>query len=1321
MSVPLTEASLSTGEVSPSMFGHVDLARMVAACSTMRNGWPSFHGGYYSRAGTAVVGFSKQTGRNVPPRLLPFQFSINQGIALEFGNFYMRPIVDGAYVSDVQASITSVSNTNPAVIGFNGSGFAAASAVPVNAGVSSSYVPGEQVTLAGGAPVTPTVLAVTNTQLDNLAVSYPGADSATHTYVPGDTINLTGGVQSTAAVLTVNTTVLAGIVTIVNRGTGGTPLANAIVTGTTGTGTKFQVEVFIDGAGVINSITGIVNGGNYTANPSALSNEPVTGAGLSGAALSISMGVGTFTFTNRGVFTTNAAGGSFTQASSSGTGLGATFNSALFGPHAVTVAVAGVYTTYPGNNVAQASSTGSGSGATFTVTTTGVALSPFNNGDWVDCSGVGGATQINGNTFVVQNVTSNSAQLYDVYGNAVDATGWGVYTSGGLASRIYTLATIYSENDLLWLKTTESADVMSVCAVNQQTLVEYPPQDLERLADDNWQFVPVVPAPSVLPPASVSGAASSSGSVDYAYVVTSVAADGSESIASPVANVASAVDIAATAGSITVTWVPAANAIGYNVYKASPAYGVVVPVGSLFGFAGTALGTQLVDGPSAIVPDLVQVPPTHQNPFARGQIVAATVLTSSGTVTAVTVAINTSTGSGGVIAPVIVNSVLVALIVEEAGQLYQPGDTLTLTVTGGGSATADITVGAETGTYPGTVAYFQQRRAYAYSINNTDTYWMSQPGAPTNFDTRSPPIDSDAVTGSPWSVQVNGIQWMIQTTGGLLVFTGLQTWLLVGAGSFATNAAAISPTSQDANPQPEIGCSPTLVPIKINYDVIFADSNSQFYYDQPYQLYALSEPIAITQLSTHLFQAFTFVSHAWCRNPFQLFWTVRSDGVMLSLTWLKAEQVQGWARHDTQGLFKSNCAVNEPPVEALYLAVQRFPPTYAGTQNTYMIERMDNRQWPAAENVWAVDCGLQLAQPTPAASLTASSATGAGKCSGVTGLVGGSGYSAGTTAAVVDNDGLGPGTGAVPALTIVAGVITAVSFAGNEGALYVSPKLVFSDPAGSAGGSGASAAITLDNSATFTASAAVFAVGNVGSVIRIGGGIATVTAYTDTTHVTANINVPITATIPGSTAPLTAPAGSWTMTAPVTAVSGLRHLAGLAVTGLIDGNVMPPTVVDAFGNVAFPGGMSGTAVILGLGFQAQVQTVYLEAGSPTIQGQRKKISDVTVRIESSRGLKLGTNQVDGSTLSPPQLAPVWPASGLSAVPDKGVAAYNALCQPLYTGDVRLSAFGGYATPGQVALQQDYPLPMNILALVVEVASGDTPQQQWPKKEQRQGQ
>jgi hypothetical protein len=1297
------------------MFGHVDLARMASACSTMRNGWPSFHGGYYSRAGTSFVGFSKQTGRNVPPRLLPFQFSTNQGLALEFGNFYMRVISDGTFVTEPnQFVITGITIANPAVMTVSATG-SAASASSIIAGVSASYAPGDTVTLAGGTFITATALLLASTALVTASVNAQGVG-----YVPGDRITLAGGTQTQAPVVTVaRTTVVSA--TIVNPGHGGTNGTQTLI-GETGTapGGAWVMNVTVSG-GQVTAINSITSGGSYTVNPTqpdlAIGGGFIpSNPGYYTPTFNLVMGVQSVTVSTPGIFTANATG--LTQQSTTGTGTGATFNTLVFGPAAVTVQTAGSYTVLPTNPVGISATSGTGVGAQFNVTWN--APGSLSAGDWLVLSNTAGMPQLNGLT-VVAAAGGSSFAINDVYGNGINSTTFGTYTGGGGAARIYTLAMPYAEADLEYLKITQSADVMSLCCVNQSTFAEYPPQDLERLSDSNWQLTPVIPAPSATPPTSVTVATSTSGSVDYAYVVTSVANDGSESIASSIGAVASAVDIAATAGSITVTWPAVAGITEYNVYKAFPAYSAAVPAGSLFGYAGSAFGTQLIDGPSAIVPDLTQVPPTHQNPFARGQITAVNVSTSTGTVSSVTFAITSVNGSGAVLQGVIVSNALVAVIVQEAGSGYQSGDTLTITVTGGGAATGALAVGPETGTYPGAIGYFQERRVYAYSINNPDTYWMSQPGSFTNFDTRSPPIDSDAITGSPWSVQVNGIQWMIQTAGGLLVFTGLQTWLLVGAGSFATNASPISPTSQDANPQPEIGCSPTLQPIKINYDVLFADANSQFYYDQPYQLYALSEPIDVTEISTHLFAGYSFVSHAWCRSPYKLFWTVRSDGAMLSFTWLKSEDVRGWARHDTQGLFKSNCNVIEPPVDALYVATQRFPTTYGAGQNTYIIERMDNRQWQAAEDVWAVDCGLSLTQPTPAAILTASSATGAGKCSGVTNLVGGSGYSAATFAFVVDENGQGTGTAATPSLTIVAGVITAVSFAGNEGTLYVSPQLVISDPAGSAGGSGASATITLDNSATFTASAAVFSNGNVGSFLRIGGGIAEITAYTDNEHVTANILVPITSVIPGSTVPLSAPAGSWTMTAPVTSVYGLRHLAGLAVTGLIDGNVMPPTTVDQFGKVTFPNSMTGSAITLGLGFQAQFQTVYLEAGQPTIQGQRKKISDVTVRIENSRGIKLGTNQVDGSTLSPPQLAPVWPPAGLSAVPDKGIPSYNALCQPLYTGDARLSAFGGYQTPGQVALQQDNPLPMNILAIIPEVAEGDAPQSQWPKRQGAQGQ
>ena len=1199
----------------------------------------SFRGGANSRAGTAFCGFSKQTGRMLPPRLVPFQFSINQGLALEFGNFYMRVVSDGGFVTENPFAVTGVSLTDPCVINYQILS-TAMSVTAANAAVSSSYKRGDIVSPAGGAFSVIAQFLVQTTTVAALAVNATGAD-----YAIGDTLTLGGN--------------------------GGT----------------FSVPVVI-------TVTGVSTGA-----------------------------ITSFVISQGGSFTLNG-GVNFSQVSTSGSGSGATFNGALFGPLTLTIQNAGDYTAVPNNPANQASTTGTGAGANYTITwATPGALS---NGDWVALNGLNGPTQLNGETFVIAGLTPTQFQLFDVFGNPVDATGYPAWTSGGMISRIYTLATPYSEDDLDYLKFTQSADVMSLCCVNQETLTEYAALDLNRAADDSWSLADVIPAPSVLPPSNAAATMSSSGSWDYQYVVTAESsADGTESIASNIAEVDSAVDIAATAGLITITWdqSPSDDVALYNIYKATPSFEASPPVGTLFGYAGSAYGTQFND--PNIVADFSQVPPQHQDPFARGQITNVNNIDSTGTVTSITFAINTLTGSGAVLLPVIINSVFIGFIVQDSGQNYLPTDTITITVSGGGTVTASLVVGPESGTYPSVPGYFQERRVYAATLNNPDTYYMSQPGAFTNFDFRNPTIDSDSITGSPWAVEVNGIQFMVQSAGGLLVFTGLQTWLLVGAGSFATNVQPISPSSQTANPQPEVGCSQTVFPIKIDWDVIFLSSKDSLYYDLPYQLYALSTPIDITINSSHLFTGFQIVGHAWCREPNKILWAIRDDGVLLSLTWLKPEQVQGWARHDTQGLWVSNCSVTEPPVDAHYLAAQR----QFSEGQAYTIERMDNRIWPSVEEAWCVDCGFSLAQPEPAATLTPSSARGLGSLTGVTGLIGGQNWSAATYAVVVDapfpgQTQQGPGTGAVPTLTIVGGVITAVAFAGGQqGQNYLNPELSFIDPAGSAGGSGASASPILNNTMTFSASAAVFSNANVGSFIRCGGGKAKVTLYMSPNEVQANILIPITETVP-NTKTLTNPGGTpqsftqgnWSMTAPVTSVRA-PVLAGMTVTGLADGSVITPRTAGADGTITLDNPAS--QVTVGLGFTAQLQTVYLDAGeSPTLQGQRKKISAVTVRLEASRGVQMGTNQIDGSSLSPPVVDVVW--NNLGGIPDKAPPAYGDSTVPLYTGDERNTAQGGFATTGQIAVQQIYPLPLQVTALIPEFLGGDISEPKYnpPRKGQQ---
>lgn len=173
----------------------------------------------------------------------------------------------------------------------------------------------------------PTQYTISNVQdtvstLATLAINSPGTSG----YAPGDFIYPTGGTQTAQPVLQAMTTQVVSA-TVAAAGTGGTP-GSQTVTGTTGTGTKFTATVTVDGGGAISSVDAIATGGVYTVNPTTLTAEPVTGASLMGAQLSVSMGIQSITIVYAGVFSATSA--TFTQGSTSGSGSGATFNTATF-------------------------------------------------------------------------------------------------------------------------------------------------------------------------------------------------------------------------------------------------------------------------------------------------------------------------------------------------------------------------------------------------------------------------------------------------------------------------------------------------------------------------------------------------------------------------------------------------------------------------------------------------------------------------------------------------------------------------------------------------------------------------------------------------------------------------------------------------------------------------------------------------------------------------------------------------------------------------------------------------------------------------------
>ena len=80
--------SFAGGEITPELFGRLDLANFQTGLATCRNFITLPHGPAANRPGLAFVREVKTTSN--PTRLIPFSYSTTQTFALEFGNGYVR-------------------------------------------------------------------------------------------------------------------------------------------------------------------------------------------------------------------------------------------------------------------------------------------------------------------------------------------------------------------------------------------------------------------------------------------------------------------------------------------------------------------------------------------------------------------------------------------------------------------------------------------------------------------------------------------------------------------------------------------------------------------------------------------------------------------------------------------------------------------------------------------------------------------------------------------------------------------------------------------------------------------------------------------------------------------------------------------------------------------------------------------------------------------------------------------------------------------------------------------------------------------------------
>lgn len=96
MTVSWIQPSFSGGEIAPSLYGRIDMAKYQVALRKCDNFIVRQYGGVENRPGTQFIAAAKYPDRKC--RLIPFQFSTVQTYALEFGHNYMRVIKDGGLV-----------------------------------------------------------------------------------------------------------------------------------------------------------------------------------------------------------------------------------------------------------------------------------------------------------------------------------------------------------------------------------------------------------------------------------------------------------------------------------------------------------------------------------------------------------------------------------------------------------------------------------------------------------------------------------------------------------------------------------------------------------------------------------------------------------------------------------------------------------------------------------------------------------------------------------------------------------------------------------------------------------------------------------------------------------------------------------------------------------------------------------------------------------------------------------------------------------------------------------------------------------------------
>ncbi len=289
------------------------------------------------------------------------------------------------------------------------------------------------------------------------------------------------------------------------------------------------------------------------------------------------------------------------------------------------------------------------------------------------------------------------------------------------------------------------------------------------------------------------------------------------------------------------------------------------------------------------------------------------------------------------------------------------------------TATASWCLGlwSQTTGWPAVSTFHQERLAYgSATAARPHRIDGSRIGEFNNFTPGT--NDSDPIAISIGSNKVNKVRWLASSRVLLVGTVGAE--FVLSADSAST---PLTPTNIQATPHTREGCA-ALAPVETGLAMLFVQRLGHKIHELKYDLnvdgYIAPEVTLFAEQVTRT----GFTSLAWQKQPWNVVWCVCADGELAACTYLPAQDVTGWHRHQIGGDGKVESLAVIPGAagsDEVWLSVRR---TIGGVTRRYIEVLsdplpLDGRQ----SDAFYVDSGLSLVN-TQDLGLSYAAASGSG-------------------------------------------------------------------------------------------------------------------------------------------------------------------------------------------------------------------------------------------------------------------------------------------------------------------------------------------------------